>query len=784
MESCFHCKSDIIDLVEKDDHAFCCHGCASVYELLRDNQLTDFYDLNEDAGSKIELLTDYDALDNEQVNQKYTVFKNQNERKVKLKLPNIHCSSCLYLLENLPTLLEGVKAVEVNFSAKTAFVLFDVNQLSYANLFRFFNQLGYPPDLNATKDAKVSEKSRLPLHIGLVGFCFGNIMLFSFPEYLGLSDAEQFSQVFRWLNVAFSLIPLYFAYRYYIRGAWRALSNKSITIDIPISMGILALLFRSYFEVFAHEGAGYLDSFAGLIFFLLVGRWFQERTYESLDFERDYLSFFPLGVKVKEDGAVKSKLIDEVSIGDLLSIQYNETIAADGQLMTEEAVVDYSFVNGEDRPVKVLKGEEIYAGGKLKSHQAELLVTKDLGEGYLTGLWRNPVMKSNQESKQQSERTAVIFTVAVIVIAAISALFWTWTDSSQTLFVLTSVLIVACPCALALSKPFIYGSMLRRLASNSVFMKSGSTLDDFDGLTDIIFDKTGTLTDQKTSEVLWRGQALTNDTQAYLASGFNSSRHPLSLVIADYLGDQDVKSIDEITELPGKGVELIFKDGNTLKFGSLSWLNQFSQLKENSEVGVLFNNQFLGYFEVSNDYRPGVFELLKRLSNDFNIHILTGDNSAQQAFLETQLPGVEMKFNCSPTDKLNYVEELKLSGKKVMVVGDGLNDSGALKSAQLGCAVVSDMHSFSPSSDMIIQGGQLQLLDQVIDYIKLRKSLLLGSYVLSIAYNSIGLYFAVVAMLTPIVAAILMPLSSISVVLYATITTYLMGRKINQQHKS
>ncbi|MEJ0055581.1 MAG: hypothetical protein WDN75_07940 [Bacteroidota bacterium] len=260
--------------------------------------------------------------------------------------------------------------------------------------------LGYAPLINPADKtgAEARADKNLLIKLAVAGFAFGNVMLLSFPEYLGLGKEEHgFGPVFGYLNIALSIPVIFFSAKDYFINAWKSFSQRQLNIDVPIALGLAALFLRSCFEIITHTGAGYLDSLTGLVFFLLIGRWFQTKTYETLAFDRDYTSYFPLAVLRKEAEEWKAVVIGELAPLDRIRIRNLEVVPADSELVSEKAFIDYSFVTGETRPVKVMLGDLIYAGGRVLGQPVELIVSKPTSQGHLTSLWNNPVFQKPEE---------------------------------------------------------------------------------------------------------------------------------------------------------------------------------------------------------------------------------------------------------------------------------------------------------------------------------------------------------------------------------------------------
>ena len=475
----------------------------SIYEILKGSDLTDLlYDLEKAPGSH-RSADDYKFgyLDNPGIGQKLLDFSSENLQKVTLSIPEIHCSSCVWLLENLRRLHKGVLSSRVNLSEREMSVDFDPNNLSLRNLVELLASIGYEPSINLAdrklRNIKDTDRS-LILKIAVAGFCFGNIMLLSFPEYLGLDFGldKELATWFSWIILLLSLPVIFYCGSGYFTSAIKGIKQKHLNIDVPIVLGILALAGRSYYEILLNVGPGYLDSLSGLLFLLLVGRWFQNRTYSNLSFNRDFKSYFPLAVTRILNRKEASILVEELAVDDVILIRNKELIPADSILIDKVAKIDYSFVSGESQEITRHKGDHIFAGGRQMGLKARYKVIKPVSQSYLTQLWNHQTFKKTKYDPREYLINGIskYFTAVILVIATIAAIFWWIVDPAKSVFVFTSVLIVACPCALAMATPFTLGNVMRVLGKNRLYLKNAQVVDRIAEVSTLIFDKTGTLT--------------------------------------------------------------------------------------------------------------------------------------------------------------------------------------------------------------------------------------------------------------------------------------------------
>lgn len=783
--SCYHCGAQCEETLWLQDKAFCCYGCKTVFEILSSNDLCEYYSLDQNPGVQLRNVSDetYAYLDEKEIRRKVVAFDVDNFVRVQFYIPAIHCVSCIWLLENLQRLNRGIVKSEVNFARKSVTVDFSAAEVNLSEVARLLASLGYAPKINLENEADVqsarkSDKS-LVIKLAVAGFCFGNVMLFSFPEYLGLDHTDAVLQrLFSFLNIALSIPVFLYSGVDYFKACYRSIRERQINIDVPIAIGLLALFGRSVWDIVTSFGPGYLDSFTGLVFFLLVGRWFQGKTYESLAFDRDFKSYFPLAIHKLVKDEWKPVIIYSLRKSDQIKVRNMEIVPADSILLDNEALIDYSFVTGESKPVKVSQGELVYAGGRLIGSPVALVVEKKTSQSHLTSLWNNDAFQKAEESKYKKiiDRAARRFTWIVMGIALVTAVYWKLADPSEMWLVLTSVLMVACPCALALAAPFTYGSMLRVFGRNNFYLKNADVIERLAMVDAVVFDKTGTVTHGNKPEVNFIGM-MPQDISAAVRQLTSFSTHPLSTLICNSIRVKSDKQVSDYREWPGKGIEGNV-DGNVIKIGSALFVGIDKPTNDTaSRVYVAVNDEVFGYYNIVTSVRAGLKPMIDRLGRRCAA-LVSGDNEADKNRMQELFGGEsELLFNQSPHDKLAYIKTLQNSGKRVLMVGDGLNDSGAIKQSDVGIAVTDDTGVFTPACDGILQGEKIGSLDKFVELARSSATILKTGFVISFMYNAVALTFAVTGHLTPLVAAILMPISSISVVGYTSFAVNFVAKR-------
>lgn len=784
---CYHCgetcANEKIHVAEK---IFCCDGCKMVYQILNEGELCEYYNLNENPGinQRVHVRKDKFAfLDDGKIQVQLISFRDDKQVHMTFYLPQMHCSSCLYLLENLHRLDPGVVSSKVNFTRKEVDIVLLTPQTSLRKVAETLTSIGYEPyiSLNDLKEKRPAINKSMVYQLGIAGFCFGNIMLMSFPEYLGIDASEVgLRGMFRWANFALAIPVLLYSSLPFYESSWKSLKHKFLNIDAPIALAIIVTFIRSAWEVISGNGGGYFDSMTGIVFFMLAGRIVQDNTYRQLSFERDYTSYFPIAVSVLKENTEVPTTLPDLKPGDTLLIHNEELIPADGILSKGKAFIDYSFVTGESLPVLKEVGELVYAGGKQTEGNIEILVVKEVAQSYLTKLWNRDEFKKQEQAKSVSfvHLLSRYFTYIVLTIALVTGIYWQLNDPSKLWPAVTAIFIIACPCALLLSNTFTNGNILRILGHNHFYLRSAQTIEDMAKATHIVFDKTGTLTSTQQQDIHYEGTPLTAYQQQLVAALASCSNHPLSKALAKQLGVPKNREVTGFKETTGMGVEG-YINGELLRSGSYEFVAGKHNTQPGTTVYISINNKVYGFFLFSNHYREAIPGLLNELKNEYRLSVLSGDNEAEKVNLERLLGRkATLLFHQKPEDKLQYIQQLQQQGEKVMMIGDGLNDAGALKQSDIGIAVAEQTNNFTPSSDAIIEARQFSRLTKFIRLCRANRNIVVASFVMSIVYNIIGIAFAVQGNLSPLVAAILMPSSSLSILLLTFGSSSLLARRM------
>ena len=812
---CIHCGDPIRgDGIVEDGRVFCCNGCKAVYNILSRSDACPAPVIRPVSDER------FAYLDEPGVIERLREFSDGTITAVTFSVPQMHCSSCVWLLENLYRFDAGILHSRADFLRKTIAVRYAEQKTTLRKVVELLASLGYEPTLtldSIEKKPQGNPDRSLYAKIGVAGFCFGNIMILSFPEYFSGGTVEPaLKSLFSYAILVLSLPVVFYSSTGYFRSAASGLRRRVVNIDVPIALGIVILFVRSVLDIAGETGSGYLDSMTGLVFFLLIGRLFQNRTYDSLNFDRTYTSYFPLAVTTRSNGSESTIPVTSLHPGDRMIIRNSEIVPADAVLMAGDAAIDYSFVTGESRTVAGLPGDRVHAGGRQQGSAIELEVVKAVSQSYLTQLWNDAAFRTEPQGNLSRLSNAVgkYFTAGIFLVAAGTGAYWFPRDVATAWDAITAVLIVACPCALALATPFAFGTALRVFGKGRLYAKNADVVETMSRIRTVVLDKTGTLTHAGGSGIRFVGEPLSADERSVVKSLVRNSHHPLSRVIYDSLAREPVLPVDGYEELPNAGITGVVQ-GVSIRAGSCAFAGQQdsrvhleasdpgssdadgdasrpggvghsggtneqgdSRSDASQRVYVAFNGTPRGYFSVAGNYREGIAPLVERLRRTCDVLVLSGDSDRERNALRERFGSeVPLHFNQSPADKLAFVADRQRQGDSVLMVGDGLNDAGALKQADVGVALTDDTTAFSPACDAILDGSRLTWLDQYLRFARSSRTVVLLAYAISVLYNAVGLSFAVRGALSPIVAAILMPVSSITVVAFTSLTLQALARK-------
>lgn len=781
---CAHCGDSLPELpIVFNEKSFCCSACREVYQVLSENGLQAYY-TQQNRSSNRPGSGRFAWMD--QANSASVVWKYQSAKKnrAQWQLPGMHCGSCIWLLERLPALHPGILSAEANLSSRRLDIWINPSLIKASELAALLSSIGYPPEMDTSARTSSDPNRRLILQIGLAGFGLGNIMLLSFPEYLGFESETNptLYAVFQWLSWVISLPVLFYSGIDYFKTAYSAIKQKHMHIDIPLALGMLVLFVQSTFALLTHNPKGiYLDSLAGLVFFLLLAKWYQGKLFHALRFEKDHTSYLPMSAIKWVNNKELETPVSALNSGDTIRLYPNEILPADATLMHSETEMDYSFVTGESAPVHCPTGSQLFAGGRNCGPSVLCTLTAPSDQSYLVRLWNQGKGRHAHEAYQRlTDRMSGRFIRIVLLVSLLAAIFWYFADSSRWIEIVASILIIACPCALALSSPFSTGNMARLLARIQFYVREPLVIEQLATCSTFVLDKTGTLTDPSQTQAQWTGPPLNTNQKNILKAMTQQSLHPVARTIQLSLGPTEEIPALTVKEFPGKGLTACFK-GRHFRLGKKGWIGEAANSNDLKSAPTLFeeDGQILGGFHLEHGLKPNLDSMGLGLANLGQVHVASGDSSSDKIRLGQALgKDWTLHFDLKPDQKRSLVLSLAQSHGTVCFAGDGLNDGPAMNAALVGIAVTNNINGFFPACDVMMQGQRMDELPMAIQLSRKTQEIVKECFTISLLYNSTGIGIAAAGFMSPVVAAILMPLSSLSVVAWA------MGRTWWEFHKA
>jgi len=767
---------------------FCCDGCRTVYSVIFGAGLERYYAERREAGSEQKRVRSsdktYAELDDRAFLATYCRARGSGLLEVELYLENLHCPACVWLVEKLGKVVPGVVAATVDIGRSTVTVAWPPDKLQLSEIARGLATLGYPPHPRQSADTaelRRIEDRALLARMAVAGAVFGNVMLLALALYAGAFQGmdSDYQSFFRWASLVVVTPSVAWSAGAFYRGAWSAVRTRTPHMDLPISIGILAGFAWGTVNVLRGRGEIYFDSVAAVVFLLLVGRWLQRRQQHQAKNAADLLySFAPSSARLlSDDGTAREVPIETVVEGSLLEVRAGETVPADGVVVEGSSTLDASLLSGESRPIEIVEGARLHAG---TLNVAARIVMRAEKTGQATRVGR--LLRSVEEASTRrapialaADRAAGRFVLGSLTLALLTLLGWWHFDSERALENAIALLVVTCPCALGLATPLAVSASIGKAARRGILIKGGDALERLATPSLIVFDKTGTLTEGRLELSSWQGdEAL----KPWVAAVEARSAHPIALAFGRALGACDVEVCDYV-QTPGGGVEACI-DGQRVVVGSVAFAKARTELPPQLEaaareaaargetpvlVGVDGRARALATFHdpVRADARAS---LLRLQALGHRLAILSGD---QPEVVQAVREKLDLTFEfalggSAPEEKLAVVERETERGPVVMV-GDGVNDAAALARASVGIAVHGGAEASLAAADVFTtRPGVSPVLELFVGGSRtlgvIRRNMLL-----SLAYNLVCATLAVAGAIAPWIAAILMPISSLTVVM-------------------
>ncbi|TWT70743.1 heavy metal translocating P-type ATPase [Crateriforma conspicua] len=791
---CIHCGLATRRPADANGNVFCCHGCQGAYELIQSWGLDQYYelrDVNGDAPWEPESVDFSDLDDPRLMGRSAPLVVDSDDQvpllKCKLAVDGLHCAACVWLLERAPERVPGWVRSGVNYHQQTIEIVFDPSQQKLSSIAERVAKLGYQLSLlsDADDDRNLRESHGQLIDLAVAGFCAANAMWVAIALYAGsftgIADSHQ--QILRFAGVGLGVVAVVFPGRVFFQSAWASLRTRTPHMDLPVAVGLAAGLLASLHGLFDSQRDVYFDSIACLVFFLLAGRWLQSRQQRRAGDEvAGLIRMSPVAVnRIDPDGVAQRVPLSEVMVGDRVRVDAGESVPVDGQVVQGTSTLDRSLLTGESVPVPVDEGDHVEAGTENVQGALTIQATAVGGDTRLAAITdavadaaaaRTPIV-------QLANRIGGWFVIIVLMLAMITGVYWVMHDSTQAVSNVVALLIVACPCALALATPLAVAVAVGRLAKQKVLVRAGDCLERLAKPGTIFFDKTGTLTEGRMKVTHWYGSD--RDWNAVRAIQ-RHVHHPIAAAVqrgrpGAIETDESIDGfIAHVNHRPGLGVtardgshDYMIGNRRLVQFPNGHSLQGFVDEIESSGSTPIFvarDGDIVAVMGIADQIRqesPAVLAKLQRLG--WQVGILSGDDAATVARVASTLGIANEKAlgGLLPEDKLAAVESAKQNSPVVMV-GDGLNDAVALAAADVGVALRGGASASLTAAPVMIGDGSLLGVVRLMDGSQKTRHSIRRNFAVSIGYNLLAVALSMAGLVTPLLAALLMPLSSLSVI--------------------
>jgi len=803
LNTCFHCGQAIPegDLILKpingDEQKFCCHGCASVCEVIYEAGMQSFYQRTPDG----ELLSpppppnrDIEFYDYDEVQSQY-VGELVNRREITLMSEAIHCAACVWLIEHTMAKVDGIQLTAVNFTNKQIKVRWDNNVVKLSDIIKKLNSIGYdatPYDASASEQAYRKANRDLLYRLGFAGFAMMNVMWFSIALYTGAAEDQEFRGYFHWLQFIIATVTLAYSGQPFLKGAWTSIKSRTVGMDVSISLGMLTTYAYSTWVTMHPESFGevYFDTLIDFMFLLLIGRYLEAISKnKAIDASRRLMDLQPKVARQLKDGEQQIVPVRTLLKGSLILVKPGDQFPVDGVVVDGQGMVNEAMLSGESRELSKSEGDSVSAGtinvdGSLTIEVKAILQDTKLGKIV-------HLVEEAQGSKAPIQCTAdkimPWFVTTTITLAVASFVYWYFNAGIEfAIMTGTAVLIITCPCAFGLATPMAIAVASGVSARHGILVKNGAVLETLNKIEHFVFDKTGTLTkgEMKVVDSSWIEGV--DKKQAFLevASIERKSEHSLGLAVTESVKEQYKLTVNSWLEVgqfkafPGKGVTGSIEN-NQYHIGTAKWLiSEHIALSDalldiankmategKTAIWVSKNTKIQGVVFLEDEIRPEALTLIRRLkAKGKQVTMLSGDQSIVAQQVAERLGGMQVIAEVLPEDKNQVIKDLQSSGQQVAMVGDGVNDAPALVRSNVGIALGSGTDVSMDSADIVLINDNILAVDTAVDLSARTLRTVKQNIASSIAYNIIMVPLAMGGLLTPLIAAITMPLSSLIVI--------------------
>lgn len=816
---CFHCGLPLNPHVEVSaairgrKRGFCCIGCRSVCEAIHAAGLEGFYrrtSIGEPLGPPPELPQDLKLFDLDAVQEEF-VDTTSDDREINLLVEGIHCAACVWLIENGLKTMPGVAEARVNLTGRRLRVHWDNRRLKLSTLLRRLGDLGYaavPFDPESAEGALRRQGRQLLYRMAFAGFAMMNLMWVSIALYSG-ADQGEFRGLFHWVGFALATPTLLYSGYPFYRGAWNGLRSGHLSMDLPIAIGAsITYLYSLYVTVSdTRTGEVYWDTVVNFLFVILVGRILEGGARrEAVVATQRLLDLQPKVATVVRDGTESVVPIRSIVPGELVLVRPGERIPVDGTVVAGLSEVDESMLTGESRPVRKPVGEGVCAGtingaGVLKV--TAIATLRDTALGRIIRLVED-AQASRAPIQRLADRIVPWFVALTLGLGTLTFIAWVGVDLQTAILAGTSVLIITCPCAFGMATPMAVAVASGLGASRGILIKHGAVLERLSSIDHFVFDKTGTLTTGRPEVTGWRfgaGSWQTQESEVPVIGADQRdllrrvgalehlSEHPAASAVQDLCERLGIETagarVESVEVVPGLGIRGQV-DGASVVVGSADWLARNGLAPAVADVALssvggiespadatlsagLIHCAVAGLgtlvLATEDRLRPGAAEVIARMrAQGLRVSLLTGDRRTAAHRIAAALGDIEVIPEVLPEDKDRVIVALQQGGQRVAMVGDGVNDAPALVRADVGIAMGSGTDVSIASADIVLMSNELERVAEAAELSRRTLRTIRQNIGISIAYNLIMVPLAMAALVTPLIAAISMPISSLAVI--------------------
>ena len=785
---CTHCQLEFDENVmiteeENPNVYFCCNGCQGVYHLLKDDGLDSFYEKigNNKIAPPMQVESDSSNFDMESFKQRYIKTTTEGFSSVDLVIEGIHCAACIWLNEKVLANTDGIVDASINFTNNKAKIIWDEEAIPLSKVIDTIRSIGYNayPYDRSVEDVKATKnKKDYFMRMAIAIFASMNIMMIDVAKYAGFFTGMK-DETLHLVHIAefiFSTPVLFYSGWIFFKGAYFGLKNKIVNMDLLVSAGATLTYIYSLFVLLGGRGHSYFDSVAMIITFVLVGKYLEvigkKNAVDTMDKIRSQV---PHEATLVKDGVKSVVTLDAIEVGDIIEVKRGEKATVDGLLIGSDGTFDESSLTGESLPVEKKAGSLIYSGTINSGKVIRYSATKNYANSTLSNIVTllEDALASKPEIEDTTNELSKYFSITILILSIITFAGWYWYggDFEEALIVAISVIVIACPCALALATPIASLIGISWAAEKGLLFKEAKFIETFSKANIVVLDKTGTITEGKLEVKNVIGEMNTEYLPLLYALS-DGSTHPVSLAIKNYLeenfNDIEYLELKDIEQIEGKGVQAFYNNQKLL--GGNGRLLQ--------EMGISFtfdspytlyhfaiDNSVICSFELDDKLKEGIRELITYL-NDINIDVImaTGDNEKVASRVANSIGLKKYESELTPIEKADYIKKLQINGKKVVMIGDGINDALALSYADVAIAMGNGADVALAVSDVVILNNSLQAIKDSFVISKRTFKFIKQNLALSLIYNVITIPIAMAGYVIPLVAALSMSLSSLLVV--------------------